>query len=454
MQENTLALSQQYGNMDNVYTALSATLIAKKRFVVSCQDSNRAIQLFIDVIVRNNGFELPQDYVAIDLLQHQTIAQVVEQLTYTSEVDNKLYFKNIIIWQNLQRTPIEFQKQLYKFILQIDNYEMKKAEMIENFPASITIDKRNLQQIYKPQLFTIVPFLEFELFDEKLYIYLKEKFWLSINFPTMDHGFTTKNFSPSPSSPSPPPHMQIDKRLSNNYETTIVKLREELKSVYMSPDIKRYVYSLVVFVRFHRLASLAPKLVRLPTAAIDYIHDLCKTLIVWDAEFANSARDRRMVGVGEQGQDHVSCEQTTHLKRNLFVTPNYVKIAFRKVAYWLVDWEYNKQFVQTDDLDKKEAEEEKELEAEEATETEPKTRRAPGNGKIDEHFQSEILKDQQELENKRLEISMLTGDWYGSEYYYVNEYLKTQKNERDYESPIGYTNKIVEECIESVRPPL
>ena len=28
---------------------------------------------------------------------------------------------------------------------------------------------------------------------------------------------------------------------------------------------------------------------------------------------------------------------------------------------------------------------------------------------------------------KRLEISMLTGDWYGSDYFFVNEYLRVVK---------------------------
>lgn len=358
--------------MENVFTALSISLISNhKRFVIVSNDSKQTLPKFTNLLTNTCSFD-PSQYCVIDLLTVHTTIDLIHKMTNYS--NNKYYLKNVIIWQNVQYLTLNQHKSLYKLILQIDQYEMTG---LKDKPIEITIGNNDeVLSIERPELFTIVMVLDYLAFNRKPYIFLKEKFWFAVNYndSTLD-----MNYIPS----------------EKNYQDTILKLRLRIGEVYISPDIKKYIYSLIVFTRCHRLTSLAPKLARLPTATIDYINDFCKSLILW--------------------------QNRLNLGKDLFVTPGHVKLAFRKIGYWLVDWEYNEKFAKdtTRNVDVDDVGTESNLEYE-----------------------------------KRLAISMLTGDWYGSDYFFVNEYLKNSTSKLDKKSPTGYTNRIIEDVISSVRPPL
>lgn len=91
-----------------------------------------------------------------------------------------------------------------------------------------------------------------------------------------------------------------------------------------------------------------------------------------------------------------------------FVTPSHVKEAFLLVAYWLVDWETNPLFANLDT----------------------------------------------DIDAKKTEINMLTGNWYGSSWPHVREYLRLHKSSWDLSLPTGWTNKLVDDALHEVRPPL
>ncbi|KAG7660846.1 uncharacterized protein J8A68_005663 [[Candida] subhashii] len=381
--------------MNNLYTALSLSLIANnKRFAISSSNSNITIPSFKHQILQQQCKFKPSQIAIIDLLQIHSTIDLINQMVYSEnecdeyDDDNEndeteVYLKNIIIWQNVQHLSINQHKSLYKLLLQLDEYEMNIAKFCTHrlsTSVAITIENQEFK-IIKPEVFTIICFLDYNLYQShKLYIYLKEKIWLSINYH--DEGANQISLSP----------------LSEPYLDYIVRLRKQMSEIYVAPDIKRYIYSLIVHIRCHRLASISPKSVRVPTMTFDYITDFCKALVLFK-------------DIPER-----------------FVTPDYVKIATRIIGYWLVDWEYNRMFSDTIKKPRHIDEEEEE-----------------GNGDEDSR-QLDYL--------KRLQITILNGDWFGCDYFFVNEYLKHSKALFDNESPTGYSNKIIEDALTTVRPPL
>lgn len=391
--------------MESVYTALSISLITNKRLAVCCDNAVESTNHFIDRILQPCGFNQSQ-YIVIDLLKHKSIEDILHHATI--EVNNGLQFRSIIIWQNLQHLDHIRQKQLYNLLLQMDNYGKHSSRTKENLPTTIKCDGI-VFEVVKPLLLTIIPFLEFDLYDQKIYPYLKEMYWSSVTFPLVSEYNNNVNFIP-------------------NYQSTLLNLRSKLNTVYMSPTIKSYIYSLIVFIRCHRLASLAPKLVRVPTSTILYVQDFCKSLVLWrrQLQLSRTSMSDTVVSHDEnelQKTATAAVDLELEEETELFVTPEYVKIAVKNIGYWLVDWETNRKFANTEDL-----------------------KRDPD---ITSKTETEKV-----LDNKKLEISMLTGDWYGSEYYCANELLKGYKAIRDSDSPTGMTNRIVDDAIEEVRPPL
>ncbi|KAI3404233.2 hypothetical protein KGF56_002994 [Candida oxycetoniae] len=419
--------------MDKLYTALSVSLIAQKRFVISCESATEAIPQFTSLLESLNIVEhsFQPLYTVIDLLQYNTIQTILDQSTFYTN-DGKRCFINFVIWQNLQKTSNDLQKELYKLILQIDHYETNEAKLADDdLPASVTVNGK-IEKVHKPEIFTIIPFMEFNLYDLKLYTYLKEKFWQSVCFPIMHDTFPN----------------------GCSYLQTILRLRKKMKNVFIAPDIKRYIYSLLVFIRCHRLASLSPKSVRVPTATIEYLYQYCQALILWKHQaqkrkksgpsFIDSLKLEKIKEVEISLEQSITSEKSRHPydvdadaaqeEEELFVTPDYVKIAMRKIGYWLVDWEYNREFANVDDLSSKIYDPSLDDEGEDEDNEEVKQK----------------LEKRRMLANKRLEISMLTGDWFGSDYYYVNEYLKQFVSVRSYESPTGFTNKIIQDYDTSI----
>lgn len=229
----------------------------------------------------------------------------------------------VTVWTHLQDTNDNLQRQLYNQIRLVKRLGIIVAVLhVKQVPLA------------------------------KLYPYLKEQFWFSIyeKLPTAT--------------------------ACVNWEE-VQRIRESMPLVFVSPDIKRYIYSLVIFTRQHRMASLAPKSVRLATTTIDDIRELAVALCA--------------------------------LRFQTFVNPSVVKLAYKRVAYWRVDWEVSPQ----------------------------------------RNDNKEIT----EME-KRYRIVTMVGDWYGSDYEAVREYIEGYFLKLKPNSPTGWSNRIVDDVLTKVRPPI
>lgn len=232
----------------------------------------------------------------------------------------------VTIWTQVQQADDTTQRRLYEYLKQPYEYGIVIMVLDVALVASV-----------------------------KLYPYLKEHFWFSVYPPTGD------KCSP------------ID-------ASEVSRIRSAVPEVYVLPDIKRYIHSLIIFTRQHRMASLAPKSVRLPTTAIDGVRDLAVTILAW--------------------------------RHQKFVAPDTVKIAYKRVAYWLVDWETNRQFAV-----------------------------------------AESRNNNEELE-KRYKLASMAGDWYGSDYDAIQKYIQKYRLRHQSNSPTGRSNTIVEDILVKVRPPI
>lgn len=344
--------------MNNLYTAVSLSLINRKRFVITTNDTGQLISNFQKLILqRHCQF---QNICVIDLEEFTTIEELVEECTVVK--DEEYTFKQVIIWKNLQKLDKSEQKLLYEFLIQIDNYDTTRDK---NANYCMIGDIK----IMKPDLFLVIPVLDLKYYKLKLNQYLKERFPFLINYyyTSFDNMIGEVALIPA----------------HDNYKLLINKLRSKVAKVYVAPDIKRYIYSLVIFTRQHRLCSLSPKETRLSTRSIDEIRLLSQALALWNDP------------TGE----------------NLFVTPDTVKVSMRRIGYWLVDWEYNTEFT------------------------------------------TKSSSDTQEL-HKRLQLTILVGDWYGSDYSCAEKYIESYESKPSKASPTGYTNKIIDEVLTITRPPI
>lgn len=349
--------------MENLYIALSLALLRNQRFTISTNSTQTTT--FFNKLVVQNLCQFDKNQVCeidlLDVFEHKSLDHLLIAMTNYS--DNEYVFKNVIIWKNVSKLSKDHQKELYGFITKIDKYNMNASRL--DYDPHVAM---NNLEIRRPELFTIVLMVEHKNHEQKIFQYLKEKFWFSTNYEFLsEQECITEASSIEYSSPS--------------YYKLISSLRHNWSSIFVSPDIKRYIYSLIVHVRNHRLASLTAMQTRLPTQTIDSVRDLCIALVLWQVE------------------------------DELYVTPDFVKVALRKIGYWLVDWEYNTTYT-----------------SEQSEET---------------------LEYQQ-----RLEISMLTGDWYGCDYAHIRKYLMESKSNPDQSSPTGFTNRIIEDALRTVRPPL
>lgn len=334
--------------MNSLYTAVSLSLINKKRFAIATNNIDQFIPLFSSqVLLKLCQFD-EDDIITIDLVNLTSVDWLISHF--------KLEFKRVIIWKNIAGLSKEQQLILYDFFIQLDNYDTIRGKNSPTCTINGTI-------LTKPDFFLIIPIIDS---NEKLFINqdVKERFSFLINYCCKDD---SDNFD----------YLKI---IQPSYFSFITELRS--KSVFMSPDIKRYIYSLVVFTRQHRLCSLSPRETRLSTRSILEIQLLAKAFTIWN------------------NPD----------KSNLFVTPDIVKISMRRIGYWLVNWEYNQDFLNK-------------------------------------------LSDSEEL-HKKLQINILVGDWYGSDYSCVENYIKLFESQKEKSSPTGWTNKIIEEVLLKVRPPI
>lgn len=351
--------------MNNVYTALSLSFIGRRRFALTSNDYENTVLLFRALLKESCQFD-PEGICEVDVkheLDNNSVDLLIRQMIYWDENMNEYTFRNVVIWKNMEKLSHKQQKVgLFPLLNQIDEYDTAIAR--KNPLNRVQVGS---YVVRKPQLFTIVPLIESEHAHPEVYQYVKEKFWFGQNFHY--EGPTDEKEEPE---------------YCDNYTGLILEIRNVTRpQVYASPEIQGYIYSLIVHARNHRLCSLAPIHTRLSTRTIDAMRDLAECMVAWKR----------------------------HDTDRLFVTPDYCKIAMRKIGYWLIDWEQDTIFNTSSDC------------------------------AIDN-----------DLEYRRqLEISMLTGDWYGSDWKYVKKYLENYKTDTN---ASNYINKIVEDVLQSVRPPI
>lgn len=298
-----------------------------------------------------------EDVVEVDLLECEDYSDLVAKMVKRTEGEfPQLY--NLVIWKNLEKVKVDLKakNKLLKVCDELDRYgTLASRNLGEDEPF-----KFGGFYVKKPNFFLVVPIIRAGSSLPKTHPQVKDRFWFcqSVTMPAQNQ--TTEL----------PLH------------DSIVEARRRLPQVYANPEIQEYICSLLVFTRTHRLCSLAPLSTRPSFRALNGIMDFAKTLVVW-----NNLDD----------------------DKQLFVTPEYIKLAYRKIGYWLVDWETNPTF-------------------------------------CDESQEAEL--------RKQTEISMLTGDWYGSEWGAASDYMKKYATTKDKDSTTGFTNKIVEEVLESVQPPI
>lgn len=340
--------------MNVLTTALELAFVSSSRFAIV------------------TGSLLP--YLENAVVAHGLKANEVDLVEKRDQLNTLGYYlntTNVLILRNVQKLTTNEQRQIYEWLDVLDNkFRQEKRrrsnDKLHRRAEDTTEKEETLENDPSEYPFTVILVVHIGNSKPKVYQNLKEKFLFSINCHKEFHSL-----------------QEIEQIQLHQYDDGISKLIDALEKVFVHPDIKKFIYSLVVQLRNHRLTSLSPKTSRLPTFVLDYALLLTIALVVWKS---------REVILSKSG-----------VTRRLFATPDFAKLAFRKVAYWLIDWEM--------DFDG-----------------------------------DDILKS--------LEINMLTGDWYGSDYKYVKEYIRDCRGVRDDSSPTGYTNRIVEDTIAKVAPPM
>lgn len=346
--------------MDSLYTAVSLSLITQKRFCIITDEFSVAYGMLLSLLTKScNIQELEITTVDIQECVKLDGRKGILNAMVKPGSDGVLQCYQVVIWRRLGLVDKETQnREVFHFLNEVDAYDTYKGR--RNTGNKVMIEGKEVEI---PELFLIVPIVEALPAHPNIHQYVKEKFWFAQSIQSLDVSGPTE---------------QVE--LVENYEEFILKLRNEvMPQVYSSPDILRYIYSLVVHARNHRLCSLSPVHGRLSTRALQNIRLLTISMVAW----------------------------RHHADNKLYATPDLCKIAMRKVGYWLVDWEFESIFAN------------------------------------DDNAASTLLR-------KKLEIWMLTGDWYGSEWKYVQEYLADSRAEK---SPY-YSNRIIDDALAAVQPPV
>lgn len=345
--------------MNNLYTSIALGLIAEERIVLTTNDYVHAFTLTKELLVSKCGFR-EADINVVDVQQSVKKGKtgVLDEMVLRDDGDT---FAKVVIWQNLEKVSKDQQKnELVPLLNDLDGYDTGglPTERLE----SVKICGRTLK---KQDLFVLVLIMESEQAQQTTYQYLKERLWFAQHHHH-DVGALTDDLT-----------------VHRDFQAWINTLKYQIfPRVYVAPDILRYIYSLVVHARNHRLCSLDPFHSRLSPRSLHAITKLARALVAF-----------------RRGSDE-----------DLFVTPDFCKIAMRKVGYWLIDWESHSSF-------------------------------APGAEQ-----QNNFLDY-----NRRIEISMLSGDWYGSDYTYVERYIDSC---RSHGNPRQCKNRVVEDAINTVHPPM
>lgn len=328
---------------------MSLALIARRNFTCVTNNYDLCVRLIISLLY---CFDDSLSWTEIDILKDYEHLGV-KMTNHKNLAVPTLH--NIIIWKNLENFDIDrvAKKSLLDLFDQLERYNTISSKRMD--PSS-PIELRG-HKVIIPEIFLIVPVMVLGDTVPKTHPQIKARFWFcqSVLLEKYDLDVNECNWD-------------------------LEECQAAFNQVYFDPEVREYVSSLMVFTRSHRMTSLAPLTSRPSLKATASIVDLCKALVVWNNR---DERDR------------------------LFVTPDYVKVAYRKVCYWLVDWETNATFSRKD---------------------------------------SEL--------QRKLQISVLTGDWYGSEWHCVKNFIKEYTSAKDARTTTGFQNKIVDNVLESVLPPL
>lgn len=265
--------------MDNFYTAISLSLIANQRFAINCQNVSSTIDLIKHYILE------PLSLSYIDINVQRVLSSTPGEISLLLPSDEEV----VTIWRNVDKLSDGDQKHLVGILNKVDDYDTNESKL-----------KRPRNGSPK----TLIMVTED---NNKIIQHLKYKFWFC-------QYYTRHSLIKAPE----------DLVLDGKYLQTIAEL-QDLK-VFVAPDIQRYIYSLIVHSRNHRLCLVSPMKTRLPTFSIKSVELLSQTYVKW-----------------------TSLKQANSSKRQLFVTPDVCKIAMRKVSYWLINWQADGVNTQCDD---------------------------------------------------------------------------------------------------------
>lgn len=338
--------------MNNLQTSIALSVIAKRNVAYVTDNYEQCVSLITRLL---HSYDDQLSWTEIDIQKDYSLApsKLIKQ---ESETVAKLH--NIIIWKNFENFPddrVARNSVLHVFdqLQQFNTNKSKKGQL--NAPVDFMG-----HTVIIPDVFLFVPIMVLGSTVPKINYQLKERFWFCQSVFVDDESYC----------------------VVPEWDWDLEECRNQLTSIYVDPEVREYTSSLMVFTRSHRLTSLAPLTSRPTLKATTGIIDLCKALTVWNYR---------------------------HERDRAFVTPDYVKVAYRKVCYWLVDWETNLTFTESGS---------------------------------DNDFK------------RKMQISVLTGDWYGSEWHCVKTFLKQYASTIDEQTTTGFRNKLVDDVLESVLPPL
>lgn len=373
--------------MDNIYTSLSLSLIAEKRFALNCRNGKATIDSINEYILE----PLSLKFLDIDL------SEVFETSDGEIHIDDLITKEPIIIfWRNADKITKEQQMTLVKFLNEFDEYDtnesrLKKANpqaappgiVIENASTnSSTTTPATSDSPYKYPL-TIILVIEDNL---NVVQQLRYKFWFCQYYSRHSLLRTPTDL------------------IRKHYLSRLRKVQQ--KTVFVAPDIQRYIYSLIVHTRNHRLCLISPMETRLPTMTIQSVQVLAETYVRW-----------------------LTVTHGTEDTSLLFVTPDVCKIVMRKVGYWLINWQKN---LERKTLTRNEEDDEE---------------YSVDNDRIQRLNEVEGTKQTERVD--MLKIALLGGDWYGTDWKFIQNYIQRceGKGKEEY-------NVIVEDALHKVQPPV
>ena len=390
--------------MNNLFTAFSVAVISQLRFALFTDSVESAVESLTAQII--NFYKL--SHVVVDMKEEPKEEKLVEMITQRPQNGGEHpELVNIVVFKNLETTSASYQRKIIHFINALDSYNTNSLRLL---PQPIQFAQLKAS---RPQIFMIIPVIKRreDGTPPQLVPHLRHKFAFSQFYNALDLDLLAVAVVPD-----------------------LLALRLLVDQVFVSAEIRGYIYSLLVHIRTHRLCSLNSMGARPPTGTLEWVRKVTAAMSVRneherekknsesgeqtekkendeeDKKTENEDREKEELnGFVEQVSDTISLSEGGGEENDLFLTPTFVQVAIRKVTYFQVDWELDTIF----------------------------SRHWNGPEK-----------------HRQQEISMLTGDWYGSEWVYAKRYIDEHRSQPSDHTPTGITNDIVEDAIARVRPPI